>query len=87
MPHFILTYCPAGSGKGFIRDKYLSYLQMNPNYRGLYFNSDNTFEANIDSYVENDELYIRKSIEATEEFISACRFPVFASLVFICCLK
>ena len=52
MPHFIVTYGPAGSGKGHIRDKYLSYLR---DIHDVSFNETNTFEANIDSYVEKDE--------------------------------
>ena len=72
MPHFIVTYGPAGSGKGHIRDKYLSYLR-NIHIHDVSFNETNTFEANIDSYVEKDERYIQRSIEATQEFIKACQ--------------
>ena len=71
MPHFIVTYGPAASGKGHIRDKYLSYLCNL--YPHALFNETNTFEANIDSYVEKDERYIQRSIEATQEFITACQ--------------
>ena len=70
MPHFIVTYGPAGSGKGHIRDKYLSYLR---DIHRVPFNETDTFEANIDSYVEKDERYIQRSIEATQEFITACQ--------------
>ena len=54
MPHFIVTYGPAGSGKGHIRDEYRSYLH---NIHDVIFDENNTFEANIDSYVEKDEKY------------------------------
>ena len=67
-----MTYGPAGSGKGHIRDKYLSYLR-NIHIHDVSFNETNTFEANIDSYVEKDERYIQRSIEATQEFITACQ--------------
>ena len=70
MPHFIVTYGPAGSGKGHIRDEYLSYLH---NIHNVIFDENNTFEANIDSYVEKDEKYIQKSIDATQEFINLCK--------------
>ena len=56
MPHFIVTYGPAGSGKGHIRDKYLSYLR---DIHDVSFNET--------------ERYIQRSIEATQEFITACQ--------------
>ena len=70
MPHFIVTYGAAGSGKGHIRDKYLAYLR---DIHDVSFNETNTFEANIASYVEKEERYIQRSIEGTQKFITACQ--------------
>jgi hypothetical protein len=71
MPHLIITYGPAGSGKGFIRQHYIPLLQkMHPGMGEI--NSENTFVAEIDSFVEADPDYKKQVFALLCTFFDKC---------------
>lgn len=67
-PHLIVTYGPAGSGKGFLRQNYQEWLEeiYGPILRRI-------VQLEIDNYVEKDETYIEKATEITTGYIRAIR--------------
>lgn len=56
MPHFIITYGPTGSGKGYLKEKFLSKLQMEHPEVGE-MNKINTYFAEVDDYIEGNTTY------------------------------
>ena len=72
MPHLIITYGPAGSGKGFIKGKYIPLLQkMYPDLGKL--TPDNTFVAEIDNYIESDSEYKQQVFAIMCAFFDTCQ--------------
>ena len=72
MPHLIITYGSAGSGKGYIYPKYTSllnscYSKMDP------ITEANTFVAEIDPYVESDIGYKDTVFQIICDFFQACQ--------------
>jgi len=71
MPHLIITYGPAGSGKGFIRKKYTAVINsMYPQMDAIEY--ENTFVAEIDHHVENDGEYQNAVFVAICNFFDEC---------------
>ena len=77
MQHFIITYGPAGSGKGYIKKSYLQKLA--DKYPGSDFSEDNTFIAEIDSMVEEDEEYIYGATQIMCKFFEDCAKTITSS--------
>jgi hypothetical protein len=72
MPHLIITYGPAGSGKGHLYPKYTQllskcYSSMDP------ITQDNTFVAEIDQYVESDPDYKDAVFRIICDFFENCQ--------------
>ena len=72
MPHLIITYGPAGSGKGHLYPNYTRllstcYSSMKP------ITQDNTFVAEIDQYVENDPDYKNEVFRIICDFFKTCK--------------
>lgn len=74
MPHFIITYGPAGSGKGFIKENYIQWL--NNKYPNMKIDATNTVVAEIDNFVESDPVYKTKVFECVCTFIDECKINV-----------
>lgn len=64
--HFIVTYGPAGSGKGFIKNRYMEYLKTA--HPGIIINDENTFYAEIDNFVEKNDEYKKAIIKNLDDF-------------------
>ena len=67
-PHLIVTYGPAGSGKGFLRQNYQEWLEA---IYGPILGQ--IVQLEIDNYVEKDETYIEKATEITRAYIQLIR--------------
>ena len=78
MPHLIITYGPAGSGKGHLYPNYTRllstcYSSMKP------ITQDNTFVAEIDQYVENDPDYKNEVFRIICDFFKTCKTQLTSS--------
>ena len=69
MPHYIVTYGPAGSGKGYIKPHYLKHIEEEHKEQIL---AANTFIAEIDNYVESDPEYKQKVFDILCNFFDKC---------------
>lgn len=56
MPHFIITYGPTGSGKGYLLDRFIDRLHNEHAELGV-VTKENSYFAEVDSYIENNEVY------------------------------
>lgn len=67
MPFFIITYGPAGSGKGYLKPTYLKLLDPESK-----INRNDIFTAEIDNYVEQDDKYKDGVYRVVFDLINGC---------------
>lgn len=70
MSHFIITYGPAGSGKGYVRQYFIE--ELNKLYPDQIIQSDNIFEAEIDQYIEADDEYKKMVLKIMCDYFTTC---------------
>eukprot|EP00957_Ditylum_brightwellii_P209800 15363312-Ditylum_brightwellii.AAC.1 len=64
--HFIVTYGPVGTGKGFIKEQYIQYLSKA--HPEIELTEDNTFIAEIDNLIEENNEYRKAAVIHLDKF-------------------
>lgn len=73
--HFIISYGPAGSGKGHIVDNEMFKI-LKCLYPGTNFHDKYTYMALIDDYVESDEEFRNESLNIVLNYIKTHNIPI-----------